>query len=126
VDRSLGRYTVANHLRAAGLKVCAHDDHFKQNTPDDVWLRDVGRRRWIVITKDKNIRKRYLERDALVAARVRAFVFTGGQISGVEMGEILVAAIGKIGKLLDSTPPPFVARITGAGDVAIIPVDEEQ
>jgi len=73
-----------------------------------------------VLTKDKNIRKRPLERQAIIEAKVRAFVFTGGELSGVEMGEIMAAAIQKIGRVLDETPPPFVARITSAGDVEVI------
>ena len=107
-------------MRAAGLKVVTHHGTFKDNARDDDWLRKAGRRKWVVITKDKNIRKRSLEREAIMTAKVRAFIFTGGDLSGVEMGEILVAAIPKMGRILDETKPPFVARVTGAGDVAVI------
>ena len=85
----------------------------------------MGRRKWIVISKDKNIRKRLLEREALMQANVRAFVFTGGNVSGVEMGEIIVRAMARALKLLESTPAPFIARITAAGDVAVIDTDED-
>ncbi|WP_437796354.1 hypothetical protein [Sorangium sp. So ce693] len=50
VDRSLGRGLVVEALRAAKL---AHDDHFAQNTPDAEWLVEIGRRGWVVLTKDK-------------------------------------------------------------------------
>jgi hypothetical protein len=84
----------------------------------------VGRRKWVVITKDQNIRKRPLEKAAIIAANVRAFVFTGGEVSGVEMGEILAAAVHRICRILDETPAPFVARVTAAGDVLVISDDE--
>jgi hypothetical protein len=73
-----------------------------------------------VLTKDKLIRKRPLERQALVAAAVRAFVFTGGNMSGVEMTESIVAAIPRMLRIIATTRPPFIARITGTGDVEVI------
>jgi hypothetical protein len=93
---------------------------FAQDTPDEEWLTRAGHEGWIVLTKDKLIRKRPIERGALVAANVRAFVFTGGNMSGVEMSESIVAAIPRMLRIIDSTAAPFIARITGAGDVEVI------
>ena len=42
LDRSLGRKTVAEALRAAGAKVEMHDDHFAQDATDETWLKTVG------------------------------------------------------------------------------------
>jgi len=77
VDRSLGRHTVARALRAAGALVEVHDDHFAQNAPDEVWLPEVGRRDWAVLTKDERIRYRDAETNAAIAAGVALFIFTG-------------------------------------------------
>jgi hypothetical protein len=55
-----------------------------------------------------------------VAAHVRAFVFTGGNMSGVEMADSIVAAIPRMLKVIAATPPPFIARITGSGAVDVI------
>jgi len=74
----------------------------------------------VVLTKDKLIRKRPIEREALVAADVRAFVFTGGNMSGVEMAESIVAAIPRMLRLIAAAKPPFIARITGSGAVDVI------
>jgi len=52
IDRSLGRKYVAGALRTAGAKVEVHDDHFPQTTPDVEWLAEVGRRGWVVLSKD--------------------------------------------------------------------------
>ncbi len=93
---------------------------FPQDTPDAEWLARAGREGWIVLTKDKLIRKRPLEREALAAANVRAFVFTGGNMSGIEMAESIVAAIPRMLRLVAATPPPFIARITGSGTVDVI------
>ena len=49
---------MASVLRAAGLYVEVHDDHFAQDAPDSEWLAAVGRNNWIVITRDERIRYR--------------------------------------------------------------------
>ena len=74
LDRNLGKHTIADALRQAGAEVQIHDDHFRQETPDEEWLREVGQRSWIVLTKDTQIRYRAHERAALRQAGVRAFV----------------------------------------------------
>ncbi len=116
---------LADELKAAGVNVIRHDDVFKQNTPDEEWLTRAGMEGWVVFTKDKMIRKRVIERQALIRAKVRAFVFTGGNISGVETAELIVAALPRIQRILNANEPPFIARITGSGDVALIDEDHE-
>jgi hypothetical protein len=82
---------------------------------DEAWLPEVGQRNWIVVTKDRRIRQRQNEIDALVNAKVRAFIFLDGQLSG----EIMIALI----KLLMPTmlervrdyAPPFVFGIEMPG-----------
>ncbi|HEX7154395.1 MAG TPA: hypothetical protein VF618_23115 [Thermoanaerobaculia bacterium] len=119
VDRSLGR-KLAAALVAAGVAAITHDSVFAQDTPDEEWLTRAGHEGWIVLTKDKLIRKRPIEREALVAAHVRAFVFTGGNMSGIEMAESIAAAIPRMLKVIAATEPPFIARITGSGAVDVI------
>jgi hypothetical protein len=84
---------LAAALIEAGISAITHDSFFEaQDTPDELWLERAGIEGWIVLTKDKLIRKRPIERLALHAAGVRAFVFTGGNLSGVEMAESIIAA----------------------------------
>src|ERR671919_943148 len=49
-DRSLGRGRVPAMLRSLHPVVIAHDDVFPQDVDDDVWLREAGRRGWVVLT----------------------------------------------------------------------------
>jgi hypothetical protein len=55
VDRSLGRHVIPDALRAAGVQVELHDDHFPQDAQDQIWLAEAGKRGWIVLTKDKHL-----------------------------------------------------------------------
>ena len=53
LDRNLGRHTVADTLRAAGLNVIVHDDRFPQAATDLEWLKEAGKNQWIVLTRDE-------------------------------------------------------------------------
>jgi predicted nuclease of predicted toxin-antitoxin system len=120
IDRSLGRLTIATALRAAGADVHTHDAHFRQDARDEEWLAEVGRRGWAVITKDARIRYRKTELAALVAARVRAFVLTRGDLSGSEMAAVLVKALPNLARFSARHQPPFIARIAASGRVQMI------
>jgi PIN like domain len=71
LDHQIGRYQVAEMLRAAGAKVEVHLDHFLGDMPDVEWIPEVARRRWVLITKDQNIRRNPLEREAYRVAQLR-------------------------------------------------------
>jgi PIN like domain len=117
---------LAAALRDAGFAAVAHDSIFADDaTLDTVWLERAGAEEWLVLTKDKLIRKRPLERRTLIEARVRAFVFTGGNMSGVEMAEIITECASKLLRIAARTPAPFVARITGSGDVEVIDTGDD-
>src|SRR5437899_2965793 len=69
IDRSRGRKIVAQALRDVGATVEIHDDHFPPDAKDEVWLTEVGRRGWVVLTKDDRIRYRLTERTAFASAK---------------------------------------------------------
>ena len=115
IDRSLGRKQVAQALRGAGATVEVHDDHFPQTTPDVDWLAEVGRRGWVVLSKDERIRRNRIERAALDAARVRAFFLTQQDITGQEMAELFNSALLGITRRAVSEPAPFIFTVSRSG-----------
>lgn len=88
VDRSLGK-GVRDALRSAGADVVYLEDEHEHDTSDAHWLATAGKNGYVVITKDKQIRRRLAEREALLAANVRAFFLTSGNLTGAEMTTIL-------------------------------------
>jgi predicted nuclease of predicted toxin-antitoxin system len=120
IDRSLGDRVVAEGLRARGLTVHVHKDHFAPDAKDEDWLREVGRRRWVVLTKDKMLRYRETEIAALLAAKVRAFVLTSGNLRADEMANVFVKALPGMQRLLRKVKGPFVARVTRGGKTDLI------
>jgi predicted nuclease of predicted toxin-antitoxin system len=111
---------VPTALRLAGAVCYVHDDHFASDAPDEVWLQAAGRAGWSVLTKDTKIRYRDTERAALIAAKVRAFVITTGDLTGAEMATMVVAALPAIARLCQRTAPPFIARIGKGGRVYLL------
>ena len=119
IDRSLGIDPIRTELIKAGLAVEIHDDHFTRDEEDRVWLRTVGERGWVVLTKDQRLRYRPLEIAALRASKARVFVLTAGNLRGIEIAAVFLAALPRICKVLHSVPGPFVARISQSGHVEI-------
>lgn len=115
LDESLDSESVASALSEAGAKVERATAHFPRGTPDEVWLEKAGRFGWIVLTRDKRIRYRQLERLSLEAYGVRAFVFTGGNVTIKETASILKGALGRIARICMSEIPPFIYHIGRTG-----------
>jgi hypothetical protein len=115
VDESLDSLSVVAALRDAGAIVQRLTERFPRGTPDEVWLAEAGRNGWVVLTRDKRIRYRQLERLALQAAKVRAFVFTGGNVTGEETGAILAGSLDRVTKIARADAGPFIYHIGRSG-----------
>lgn len=115
LDHQIGRYVVADLLRAAGAKVEVHLDHFSGDAPDTQWIPQVAQRGWVLITKDKNIRRNPLERAAYERAGLRGFVATGHDLSGRELGELLVRCVDGMLRRVHKRPGPLMFAISGSG-----------
>jgi hypothetical protein len=76
-----------------GIKVEVHDDHFRSDAKDEEWLSEAGRRGWIVLSKDDQIRYHAVEKQALLNAGVAAFFLSRGDLKGMEMADILIKAM---------------------------------
>jgi len=111
LDRALGNKVVAQALRDAGVEAQTHSGHFALDAADEEWLLEVGRRGWIVLTKDDRIRYRIAERTALITANVRAFVLVSGNMIGPSMAQVFVAALPAILRLTEQHSPPFIAKV---------------
>ncbi|MEI7837551.1 MAG: hypothetical protein WCK05_14220, partial [Planctomycetota bacterium] len=96
LDESLDSESVATALENAGAKVKRATKLFPRGTADEIWLEEAGKCDWIVLTRDKRIRYRHLERQSLQQAGVRTFVFIGGNVTIKDTTTILVKALPRI------------------------------
>ena len=83
----------------------AHDDVFPQDTNDEVWLREAGRRRWIVLMKDDRIRYRPGEQAAVLEAQVACFcLHPSTDMTGEQMADAFEVALPRILAYVDAHP----------------------
>jgi hypothetical protein len=68
----------------------------------------------VLLTKDKNIKRRQLEVDALLNAGVRAFVITATGLTRDAQAALLVRVMGKIHRICKQRGP-FIYNITRSG-----------
>ena len=86
-------------LRDAGLVAHTMVEVFgsrEQHVADDEWLERAGREGWIVLTKDKRIRYRHVEIEAIRLHGVKAFVLASGNLTGRQQAARFVANLGQI------------------------------
>ena len=118
LDRSLGRRQVPELLRAAGLRLQTLSEVYgipaDEDVPDVAWLELAGGRGWPVLMKDERIRRRVVERDALVAHGVKAFCLTSGNLRAAEMAAQFLAVIERIAAIC-MEPGPFLYAVSGSG-----------
>lgn len=97
-----------------------HRDHFSPDCEDSEWLAEVGRRGWIVLTKDAKFRYRQIELQALMTAAVRCFALTSGDATGTQNAEAILIAMPQMLRMIAKYPAPFIATITAAGKVKLL------
>ena len=125
IDRCLGNKLIVETLRNAGVSVEIHDDHFAKNAQDIDWIPEVGKRGWIILTKDARIGKNKLERLAVADAKVKMFILTSQRLSGQDMADIFLSAIVKMRQLIWINPAPFIAKVYQNGTVKLWKDDED-
>jgi predicted nuclease of predicted toxin-antitoxin system len=120
VDRCLGK-TVAKTLRAAGALIEVHDDNFAQDSSDETWIPVVARRGWVILTKDKNIRRPGGERETVLTAAARIFTLCSGNMRGADMAALFVRHLMDMERVADALEPPFVAVVGHDGIHIVYP-----
>lgn len=53
----------------------------------------IGERRWVLVTKDKNVRRNQLEISAILNAGVRAFVITASGLNHQQISDLVSRAM---------------------------------
>jgi hypothetical protein len=94
VDRSLGRIAVPAD----------------QEIKDTRWIEDSAKLGWPVLMKDKRIRHRQAEVEAVVEHQARCFVITRGDLTSADYAERFITNQQTIFALC-ATPGPFICAV---------------
>jgi hypothetical protein len=108
---------VPQALRDAGAHIVVHQLHFsgRQGIKDEDWLLEIADREWVVLAKDKNFKRRHLQREAILAGGIRAFFLSATNLSTEQVAQTFVDALPRIRRLCDEHPGPFIARNSAVG-----------
>lgn len=110
VDRCIGAKSFALPLRELGFQVEHLNDHFAVDTADEVWIPEVTRKSWIIVSADFRIRYRAAEIEAFRDCGARMLLLNQ-KLTPTERIEVFVAAKAKIELTLRKVKPPWIARI---------------
>jgi len=120
LDENLAGKRLPEGLRKDGLTVKLLHEEFQRGILDADLFPLVGKQRWILLTKDNQIRRRPLEVDAFIAARLRVFVFESAEMTSEEMLDAFRGAVSAIDRVVRNQKPPFVMRIGRNGRVTAL------
>jgi hypothetical protein len=98
-------------LRAAGLDVHMHVEHFEPDTDDVVWAPAIAARGWIGISRDRRITRTAIEYDAVMFAGGRLFVMTGGGMKTELLAKNFINTLPKILTLIGDNEAPYIAMV---------------
>ena len=117
IDRCLGKRLIAKTFQSSGIAVEIHDNYFSEDAQDVDWLPEIGKRGWVVLTKDARISKNYLERMAVTSAGISMFILASQNLSGKQMADIFLGAVTKMQKFVRTYLAPFITKIYRDGRV---------
>jgi hypothetical protein len=113
-------------LRAEGLRIEFHLDHFADDEPDLDWFKVVGKNGWVVLTKDKAIRRKQVEREAVLAEGIRMFTLPSGSMRGEEMAAVYVNSRLRMARFLKNYEGPFIAVVHATQIELVAPREEAE
>lgn len=108
-DRDLGN-VFPDILSEGGLTVERHRDHFSPDCTDEEWLRTVGERGWVAVTRDTRIRYKPNELAAVIRHQVTLLVVIG-KAQHAELARNFVNTAPKIETFLYRHNAPLIAKV---------------
>lgn len=119
IDRSIPK-SVATALKSVRDDVYWLEDCFPHDTRDADWLPVAGTEGWLVITRDKKIRTRPWERQAILENSVGCFcLIQKKHPTRWQYLKLLVLILEKMERIFDTTPRPFIYGVDQSGKLSL-------
>ncbi len=92
-----------------------HDDHFKPDEADEVWLASCGRSSWVAITPDRRILKDPQSMRAIGENQGRVLFLPQNNKNPQMWAPILISNWVPIKNVLATRTAPFIAKVSPNG-----------
>jgi hypothetical protein len=115
-DRSVPR-SVAEALKLVRTDIRWLEDEFPHDVKDAAWLQDVGIRGWLVIGRDRRIRYRPAEKQAIIDHRVGYFcIAQNTNPTRWEYLRLIVTTLDQMEYVFATTDRPFIYGVYKDGE----------
>lgn len=102
------------------------NDHFAQDTPDEVILHDIALKQWVFLTQDRKIRTRGPERRILLDRGVRTVsIASTANLTAQATAEVLLSAEEAIFKAVAELEGPFIIGVYKDGGIRRLDLGED-
>ena len=88
-----------------------HRDHYGANADDEVWIPDVARRSWVILTQNYEIQRLASQRDAVMRSGARIIFLPGAQKPGEETARYVIDSRAALNEFVRSHSAPYIARL---------------
>lgn len=110
---------MAEALKLVREDVCWLEDHFAHWAKDTEWLPVVGASGWLVVMRDKKVRTRPGERQAIIDHRVGCFILNqGSDPTKWEYLKLLALTLDAMLERFEQTARPFIFTVNRDGDMS--------
>lgn len=112
IDANIDGASFVDPLRAEGLHIELHRDHFKPNEDDTIWIPETAKRGGVAVTNDKNTKAKGAEVLAIVRSNARMLYIKKKE--GVSMEAIaanFINTLDQVHKFFEHHEPPCAASL---------------
>jgi predicted nuclease of predicted toxin-antitoxin system len=103
---------VPQALRMVGQTIHYHDEVFRDDTPDTTIIARVAQEDWVLVTRDKKIRRRPAELTAIRDSGAKCVVLAQrADMSTWPLLKRLVCSWEDIEAIVDGTPGPLIVNL---------------
>ena len=128
VDRNLSSGAFLRELREAqitsdlGLVVRSHLEEYPEfdsigEVSDAKWLREIGERGWLILSRDLRIRYNDVEKQAIKDSGASLFAITAKNVASKDLAQIILKAMKRIVDFARHNDPPFIALVYRDGRI---------
>lgn len=115
---NMGRNIVPEILSREQIPHEIHTEHLPDDAADQDWIELCSREGWIGITKDLRLKYNSYITQVIKRSPVAIFGISTKNLTGQQMGELLVKAYPKICKFVTGNKKPFLATLSINGNIS--------